>query len=188
MKSKVKRTYLLLPMEEDTAFDYKAPEGVLINHHLTITLINDKRFVQDFKVEDVNMTEQVLLVSSLEEKNVAIASLEEISNKPEFSNKEVQSIIDSSFISNDMVKMMHEAQVKETSIVLEDDKLDMVLPIIREAKQIDLEDLEIINIVMSITIEDKKVVFEEDLAKKVKFNKEHIEQSMKNYKKDLLMV
>ena len=49
-------------------------------------------------------------------------------------------------------------------IVLKDDKIDMVLPIIHKAKQIVLEDLEIIDIVMPLHIEDKKVVFEYHLS------------------------
>ena len=88
------------------------------------------------------------------------ASFKEISNKPEVSNEEVQSILDLDFIPDNMVEIIQEAQDKRMPIFLKDDKIDMVLPIIHKAKQIVLEDLEIIDIVMPLHIEDKKVVFE----------------------------
>lgn len=43
----------------------------------------------------------------------------------------------------------------------------MVFPIICETKQIDLEDLEIINMVVAIHIEEKKVIVEEDITTKI---------------------
>ena len=43
----------------------------------------------------------------------------------------------------------------------------MVFPIICETKQIDLEDFEIINMVVAIHIEEKKVILEEDITTKI---------------------
>lgn len=79
-----------------------------------------------------------------------------------------------SFISNDVVEILQEAEGDETLIVLKDDKVDMVLPITCEAKQIVLEYLEIIDMVMPICIEDKKVLLEEHLAQTEKLNEKHI--------------
>lgn len=77
---------------------------MLINHDSISTLIGDKEFILDFEVEDVNVEEQVLPVSSLTEKNVIKVFFEEISNEHDVSIKVVQFIIDLSFISNDMAK------------------------------------------------------------------------------------
>lgn len=77
---------------------------MLINHDSISTLIGDKEFILDFEVEDVNVEEQVLPVSSLIEKNVIKVFFEEISNEHDVSIKVVQFIIDLSFISNDMAK------------------------------------------------------------------------------------
>lgn len=78
---------------------------MLINHDSISTLIGDKEFILDFEVEDVNVEEQVLPVSSLTEKNVIKVFFEEISNEHDVSIKVVQFIIDLSFISNDMAKV-----------------------------------------------------------------------------------
>lgn len=104
----------------------------------------------------------------MEEKNVVKASLKEISNKLEVSNAMVQSILHLSLISNKMVKIMKETQGKETTIVLEDDKVDIVWPIIHEVKQIVLEDLEIIDMVLPSHSGRKKVILKEDMTTKRK--------------------
>lgn len=102
------------------------------------------------------MEEQSQLALSLEEKNVAKASLENISNEPEVSNKEVQSIFIWVFICNDMVEIKQEVQVEETSIILKDNFS------------------KISHMIMPIYIEVMKDVLEEDLVEKVEFNGEHI--------------
>lgn len=55
-------------------------------------------------------------------------------------------------------------------------------------KMIIQEDLEIIDMIMLIPIEDKKVILEVDLVEKVKFSGRHIKQSTKNLKKNLQTV
>ena len=74
-----------------------------------IVVSENKEFTQDSEVKDVNKEEQSLLVSSLEEENIKQASFEDISNELEVFNVEVQSILNLSFISNNMVKIMQEA-------------------------------------------------------------------------------
>lgn len=53
----------------------------------------------------------------------------------------------------------------------------MVLSIVCEAKQINLEDIEIIDIVMPIHIKDRKVVLKKHLAQNEKLKEKYIEQS-----------
>ena len=59
-----------------------------------------------------------MLVSSLEEKNIMKASFDDISNALEVYNKEVQSVLDLSYISNDIVKIAQEAQGEDTNCFL----------------------------------------------------------------------
>ena len=64
----------------------------------------------------------------------------------------------------------------------------MVLPIVCEAKQINLEDVEIIDIIMPIHVKDKKVVLEEHLPQKEKLKEKYIEQSNEKVKRELHVV
>lgn len=57
-------------IERNVVLESEVTKDVFINQDLTITLVSDKEFIKDFEVADVNMEEQVLPVSSLEEKNV----------------------------------------------------------------------------------------------------------------------
>ena len=89
--------------------DSKVTEDILIVQDSIIVVSENKEFTQDSEVKDVHMEEQSLLVSSLEEENIKKASFEDISNELEVFNEEVQSILNLSFISNNMVKIMQEA-------------------------------------------------------------------------------
>ena len=150
--------------------DSKVTEDVLINNDSTNTLVSDREFIQDFEDEDVNIGRQVLSVSLFEEKNVMKASFEEISNEHDGSNEEVHFVLDLSFLSNNMIEIVQEAQVEETSIILEDNFS------------------EIIDMIMPTCIEDKKVVLEEQLAQNEKLNEKYTKQTKEKVKRKLLMV
>lgn len=70
---------------------------------------------------------------------------------------EVQFIINLKFQSNNMCQNVDDVSLKD---------------------KIGVEDTEIIDIVLPIHIEDKKVVLEEDLIIKVKFVREHIKRQL----------
>ena len=74
-----------------------------------------------------------------------------------------------SSISNDMVKIVQEAQVEETPTIRKDDIIEMILPIQVKGSRIILEDNfpKVINMFMPIYIEQKKVVLDEKAIEKV---------------------
>ena len=96
-----------LPMEEDIVLeDSDVTQDILIVQDSTIAVNEKKEFIQDSKVEDVSMEEQALLVSSFEENNITKVCFEEISRKHDVSIKDVQYILDLSFISSDLIKIV----------------------------------------------------------------------------------
>ena len=130
-----------LDIKRNVVLETEVIKDILIIQDSTIAISKKKEFIQDFEVEGINVEDKVLSISSLEKKNVTKSSFEKILNKHEVSNKEVQSILDLSFMSNDMVKTVQQALGEKTTIVLEGDKVDIVLSIIHGAKQIVLEEL-----------------------------------------------
>lgn len=95
------------PMEEDIVLeDSDVTQDILIVQDSTIAINEKKEFIQDSEVEDVSMEEQALLVSSFEENNITKVCFEGISRKHDVSIKDVQYILDLSFISSDLIKIV----------------------------------------------------------------------------------
>lgn len=102
---------------------------------------------------------------------------------------------------------VHETQVQKALVAIRDNMIDMTLSNQVDNKSIILQkdyakiinfevkdnliipkDQKLVGMVMAIHIEDKKVVLEEELVEKIKFNREYINQRMEKVKRELLMV
>ena len=84
-----------------------------------------------------------------------------VEDVPNASNEKVHSIIDLKFSSNNICENVHDSQFEDKPSVVQAEMINMVLP---------------------IAIEDKKVILEEDMVEKIKLVGECIEQTLEEDK------